>query len=65
MWRYKFVECLEGSTLRNSRMAEALDIKQQNLPKRIYKYRCDCKYSLDNLKKQHGLAWLTRFLQRT
>jgi Protein of unknown function (DUF2971) len=37
-------------------MAEALDIKQQNLPKRIYKYRCDCKYSLDNLK--NNTVWL-------
>jgi Protein of unknown function (DUF2971) len=56
MWRHKFVECLEGSTLRNSRMAGALAIKQQNLPKRIYKYRCDCKYSLDNLK--NNTVWL-------
>jgi hypothetical protein len=37
-------------------MAQALAIKQQHLPKRIYKYRRDCKNSLDNLK--NNTVWL-------
>ena len=50
MWIRDFIDCLEGSTRGRSRIDEALAIKQQHLPKRIYKYRRDCDHSRDNLK---------------
>lgn len=45
MWLEDFAACLELSTTLTSRVAEAIQIKEQNLPPRIYKYRCDTSYS--------------------
>ena len=56
MWIQDFVNCLEGSTLGRSRIEEALAIKHQNMPKRIYKYRRDCPNSRANLKTD--TVWL-------
>jgi len=57
MWVQDFVDCIEGSTLDQSRFAEALSIKQQHLPKRIYKYRRDCTNSRRNLETD--TVWLS------
>ena len=57
MWVRDFVDCLEGSTLRQPRVAEALAIKEQHLPKRIYKYRRDCLNSRRNLETD--TVWLS------
>lgn len=56
MWIQDFVSRLEGSTLGRSRIDEALAIKQQNLSKRIYKYRRNSSNSRDNLKTD--TVWL-------
>jgi len=56
MWLETFVNCLETSTRRHSRIDEALALKQQHLPKRIYKYRRDSTNSRDNLKTD--TVWL-------
>jgi hypothetical protein len=45
MWLEDFVACLEQSTTLVSRVTEAIEIKEQHLPTRIYKYRCDTSYS--------------------
>jgi hypothetical protein len=50
MWREDFVRCLEESTTANPRVAEAIGIKEQHLPERIYKYRCDTDRSRNGLK---------------
>jgi hypothetical protein len=57
MWITDFVKCLEESTLAHPRINEALAIKQQHLPKRIYKYRRDCANSRHNLKTD--TVWLS------
>jgi hypothetical protein len=49
MWKDDFFKCLTGSTTENSRVVEALALKELHLPSRIYKYRCDCRYSHDTL----------------
>jgi hypothetical protein len=50
MWTKDFVSCLEESTAGHPRVDEAIAIKEQHLPKRVYKYRCDTDYSRDGLK---------------
>jgi hypothetical protein len=50
MWTKDFVSCLEESTAGYPRVDEAIAIKEQHLPKRIYKYRCDTDYARDCLK---------------
>jgi len=50
MWPDDFVRCLEESTTATSRVAEAIEIKERHLPKRIYKYRCDTDHARANLK---------------
>jgi hypothetical protein len=57
MWIQDFVDCIEGSTFDQPRFAGALSIKQQHLPKRIYKYRCDCSNSRGNLETD--TVWLS------
>jgi hypothetical protein len=49
-WKRKFVEMLEGSTLGQSRVDDAIALKEQHLPRRIYKYRRDCAESRDCLR---------------
>ena len=49
-WIKDFVDCLESATLAQPRLEEAIALKQAHLPKRIYKYRRDSKYSRENLK---------------
>jgi len=39
MWITDFINCFEESTLAHPRIEDALAIKQQHLPKRVYKYR--------------------------
>ena len=50
MWITDLVNCLEASTPAHPLLDKVLAIKQQHLPTRIYKYRRDCPYHLDNLK---------------
>jgi len=57
MWTQYFVDCIEGSTFDQPRFAEALSIKEQHLPKRIYKYRRDCSCSRQNLETD--TVWLS------
>src|SRR5690242_4597239 len=57
MWEKQFVDCIKRSTSDQPRFAEALDIKQQHLPKRIYKYRRDCSNSRQNLETD--TVWLS------
>ena len=57
MWIQDFVDCIEGSTSDQPRFAEALSIKEQHLPKRIYKYRRDCCNSRRNLETD--TVWLS------
>jgi hypothetical protein len=57
VWVQDFVDCFEGSTYGQPRVAEALSIKQQHLPKRIYKYRRDCSDSRRNLDTD--TVWLS------
>jgi len=56
-WTRDFIDCFEGSTLSQPRLAEALAIKEQHLPKRIYKYRRDCVNSRRNLEAD--TVWLS------
>jgi Protein of unknown function (DUF2971) len=56
MWTDDFVKCLEESTVGRSRVEEAAAIKEQHLPKRVYKFRFDNKYSRDNL--QTDTVWM-------
>jgi Protein of unknown function (DUF2971) len=51
MWKEELIACLEKSTVGNPRVEEALAIKQQHLPKLIYKYRQVCPRHLDNLTR--------------
>ncbi len=46
-WKMKFVEMLAGSTLGQSRVDDAVALKEQHLPKRIYKYQRNCVESRD------------------
>ena len=66
MWMQDFVSCLEKSTAGHSRVDEAVAVKVQWLPKRIYKCRCDTDDSRDGLKtdKAHCLT-LDRFSLRS
>ena len=57
MWTRDFVDCWEGSTFGQPRVEEAHSIKQQHLPKRIYKYRRDCGESRRNLETD--TVWLS------
>ena len=57
MWKRDFVNCLEGSTLGHPRIEEALAIKQEHLPRHIYKYRRDCRNSRNNLTTD--TVWLS------
>ena len=56
MWEKDFVECLEKSTAAHPLIDKAFDIKQQHMPKQIYKYFRDCGYTRDNLKTD--TVWL-------
>src|SRR5271169_1124811 len=49
-WQENMQKILEASTLGQSRFEEAIALKQQHLPKQIYKYRRDCRESRDCLK---------------
>jgi len=57
MWKKDLVDCLEKSTVAHPRIGEALAIKEQNLPKWIYKYRSVCQNHLSNL--QNGTVHLS------
>lgn len=57
MWKRDYVDCLERTTPTHPRIEEAFAIKQQHLPKRIYKYRQVVPYHLDNLK--NDTVWLS------
>lgn len=57
MWTKDFIACLEKSTIAQPCVEEALGIKQQHLPKRIYKYRQVCPYHISNLKTD--TVWLS------
>jgi hypothetical protein len=50
MWIDDFIGCLEASTAEVPCFHQALAIKQENLPDKIYKYRCNSEYALSNLK---------------
>jgi len=52
-----FIACLEKSTIAHPTVEEALAIKQQHLPKRIYKYRQVCPYHINNLETD--TVWLS------
>jgi hypothetical protein len=56
MWLQEFVQCLEGSKAKQSRIEDAIAIKGRNLPKRIYKYRALSDYSRQNLETD--TVWL-------
>ncbi len=56
MWTDEFLEYLKQSTIKESVFAEAIAFKQKHLPKRVYKYRCDNSYALENLKS--NTIWL-------
>src|ERR1035438_4158766 len=57
MWTKDFIACLEKSTIAHPTVEEALAIKQQHLPKRIYKYRQVCPYHINNLETD--TVWLS------
>jgi hypothetical protein len=57
MWERTFVDCLEKHAVAHPRIDEALAIKQQNLPKRIYKYRQICPNHLKSL--DNNTVWLS------
>ena len=57
MWIKDFLDCLEASTFGQPRDAEALAIKEQHLPKRLYKYRRDYSNSRENLRTD--TVWLS------
>ncbi|HUO14679.1 MAG TPA: DUF2971 domain-containing protein [Verrucomicrobiae bacterium] len=48
-WKQQFVTYLQESTTATSLIWQALAVKDQNLPSRIYKYRCDNPYTRANL----------------
>jgi len=56
MWKETFLELLKRSTLEESHFAETIALKQQYLPKRIYKYRSDNSYARENFKS--NAIWL-------
>ena len=49
-WKQEFVTYLEESTSATLLVSQALAAKEQNLPARIYKYRCDNSYTRTNLE---------------
>ncbi len=49
MWVNDFVAAIESSTVASSKIEDAIAVKQEHLPKRIYKYRCDNEDSRKNL----------------
>jgi hypothetical protein len=49
MWIRNFVSAIEKSTLASPKLEDAIAIKENHLPKRIYKYRCDSDKSRINL----------------
>ena len=49
-WKQEFVTYLEESTSATPLTWQALAVKEQNLPARIYKYRCDNSYTRTNLE---------------
>lgn len=49
MWIDDFVALIESSTVANPQIESAIALKDKHLPKRIYKYRCDCDKSRANL----------------
>src|SRR5271157_1770949 len=49
-WKQKFVAYLEESTSATPLVREALAVKEQNLPARIYKYRCNNSYTRTSLE---------------
>jgi len=55
-WLRYFVSCIEQSTKKKRLLDEALQIKQQHIPDKVYKYREINEYSLDNLK--NDTIWL-------
>ena len=49
-WKQEFVTYLEESTSATPLVSQALAVKEQKLPARIYKYRCDNSYTRNNLE---------------
>jgi hypothetical protein len=49
-WKQEFVTYLEESTSATSLLSQALAVKEQSLPARIYKNRCDNSYTRANLE---------------
>lgn len=56
MWTEKFLEYLKQSTVKESHFDEAIALKQQYLPQRIYKYRSYTPYARENLTS--STIWL-------
>lgn len=56
MWTNEFLQYLKQSTLAESYFEKAVALKQQHLPKRIYKYRSDTPYARKNLES--STIWL-------
>ena len=50
MWTEDFISCLERSTVAKPTVDDALTIKQEHLPKRIYKYRQVSPHHISNLR---------------
>ncbi len=56
-WVGEFVNLLAAEEVAGVQVAEALALKHRNLPKRIYKFRCDSVYARDNLRDD--TVWLS------
>lgn len=56
-WQKDFILCLQETTRGKSRFEEALEIKNRNLPKHLYKYRkCSSSYHVNTLESD--TVWL-------
>jgi hypothetical protein len=56
-WIDGFLDSLKSAKVDEPWMERAIDFKQPHLPKRIYKYRADNKYSLNNLS--NDTVWMS------
>lgn len=58
MWKDQFLEYLKQSTLAKSLFEQAIALKQQHLPKRIYKYRKDDEAGYARKNLASNTIWL-------
>jgi|SRR6267378_2805041 len=56
MWTDEFLQYLKQSTVGESHFEEAIAFKKRHLPKRIYKYRGNTPYTVENLRS--NTIWL-------